>query len=43
MGAFSKRHIGPNEAEKKAMLGKIGVNSVTQKLPNRGDERVGHA
>ena len=28
MSAFSKRHIGPNEAEKKAMLAKIGVNSV---------------
>ena len=30
MGAFSKRHIGPNEAEKKAMLAKIGVNSVSE-------------
>jgi glycine dehydrogenase len=30
MGAFSKRHIGPNEAEKKAMLAKIGVSSVSE-------------
>ena len=30
MGAFSKRHIGPNEAEKKAMLAKIGISSVSE-------------
>jgi glycine dehydrogenase len=30
MSAFSNRHIGPNEAEKAAMLGKIGVGSVTE-------------
>jgi glycine dehydrogenase len=30
MSAFSKRHIGPNEAEKAAMLGTIGVNSVAE-------------
>jgi len=30
MGAFSKRHIGPNEAEKKAMLAKIGLNSISE-------------
>ncbi len=28
MSTFSKRHIGPNEVEKAAMLKKIGVNSV---------------
>jgi len=30
MGKFSKRHIGPNEAETSAMLAKIGVNSVAE-------------
>ena len=30
MGKFSKRHIGPNEAETSAMLTKIGVNSVAE-------------
>ncbi len=30
MGAFSKRHIGSNEAEKKEMLAKIGVNSISE-------------
>ena len=30
MGAFSKRHIGPNETDKKAMLAKIGVNSISE-------------
>ena len=30
MGAFSKRHIGSNESEKKAMLTKIGVNSISE-------------
>ena len=30
MSAFSKRHIGPSEAEKTSMLGKIGVNSVAE-------------
>lgn len=30
MSAFSKRHIGPNEAEKKAMLAKIGIGSVSE-------------
>jgi glycine dehydrogenase len=30
MGAFSTRHIGPNEAEKKAMLAKIGVSSIEE-------------
>jgi glycine dehydrogenase len=30
MSAFSKRHIGPSEAEKTSMLAKIGVNSVAE-------------
>ena len=30
MSAFSKRHIGPNEAEKATMLAKIGVHSVAE-------------
>jgi len=30
MSSFSKRHIGPNEAEKTAMLAKIGVQSVSE-------------
>lgn len=30
MSAFSNRHIGPNAAEKTAMLAKIGVNSVAE-------------
>lgn len=30
MSNFSARHIGPNEAEKKAMLAKIGVSSVSE-------------
>lgn len=30
MSVFSKRHIGPNEAEKAAMLTKIGVNSIDE-------------
>ena len=30
MGKFSKRHIGPNEAETSAMLTKIGINSVAE-------------
>lgn len=30
MSAFSSRHIGPNEAEKKAMLEAIGVSSVQE-------------
>lgn len=30
MSTFSNRHIGPNEAEKSAMLKKIGVNSVAE-------------
>lgn len=30
MSTFSKRHIGPNEAEKSAMLNKIGVNSIDE-------------
>lgn len=29
MGNFTNRHIGPNEAEKNAMLAKIGVGSIT--------------
>ncbi|MFN6015021.1 MAG: glycine dehydrogenase (aminomethyl-transferring), partial [Flavobacteriales bacterium] len=30
MSAFSNRHIGPNDAEKAAMLGNIGVGSVAE-------------
>ena len=30
MSTFSNRHIGPNSAEKSAMLAKIGVNSVAE-------------
>ena len=30
MSAFSHRHIGPNDSEKKAMLAKIGVQSVAE-------------
>jgi len=30
MGNFTNRHIGPNEAEKNAMLAKIGVGSVSE-------------
>lgn len=30
MSAFSKRHIGPNEAETATMLAKIGVHSVAE-------------
>ena len=30
MSAFSKRHIGPNEAEKATMLEKIGLHSVAE-------------
>ncbi len=30
MTSFSKRHIGPNAAETKAMLDKIGVNSIAE-------------
>lgn len=30
MSTFSKRHIGPNEAERAAMLEKIGVSSVAE-------------
>ncbi len=30
MSTFSKRHIGPNDAEKTAMLKKIGINSVDE-------------
>src|SRR5690606_33648085 len=30
MSTFAKRHIGPNEAEKSAMLKKIGVNSIAE-------------
>ena len=30
MGKFSKRHIGPNEAETSAMLAKIGINSIAE-------------
>lgn len=30
MSTFSKRHIGPNEAEKAQMLNKIGVSSITE-------------
>lgn len=30
MSTFAKRHIGPNEAEKSAMLKKIGVNSIDE-------------
>jgi glycine dehydrogenase len=34
MGKFSKRHIGPNEAETSAMLTKIGINSVAELVDN---------
>ncbi|MEY3238236.1 MAG: hypothetical protein RI883_2337, partial [Bacteroidota bacterium] len=30
MSVFSKRHIGPNEAEKTAMLAKIGFQTVAE-------------
>ena len=30
MSAFSTRHIGPSEAEKSAMLEKIGVTSIEE-------------
>ncbi len=30
MSDFSKRHIGPDDAEKAAMLGKIGINSIEE-------------
>ena len=30
MSAFSERHIGSNEAEKQAMLAKIGVSSIAE-------------
>ena len=30
MSAFSSRHIGPNAAEKSAMLEAIGVNSIKE-------------
>jgi glycine dehydrogenase len=44
MGAFSKRHIGPNEAEKKAMLAKIGVSSVSELIDKTipAHIRLGH-
>ena len=30
MSDFSKRHIGPDDAEKASMLGKIGINSIDE-------------
>ena len=30
MSGFSKRHIGPDAAEKQAMLDKVGVGSVAE-------------
>ena len=30
MSDFSKRHIGPDDAEKASMLGKIGINSIEE-------------
>ena len=44
MGAFSKRHIGSSESEKKAMLAKIGVNSISELIDKTipSHIRLGH-